>query len=139
METQSADTGAQIIRRLLNLMGRIHHALVRSGANHGLSPAQAVTLWSLEEPQAMKDIANLFGCDPSNVTGLVDRLESQDLVRRTSAAADRRVKLIELTEEGAKIRRAVEDGMEKGLCPSTELSLEDQQQLLGLLQKIQHD
>ncbi len=136
MDKPAQDIGAQILRKLLDLMGRIHYALVQSGSQHGLSPTQAVTLWFLEEPRAMKEIASLHGCDPSNVTGLIDRLEGQGLVRRTSGATDRRVKLIELTEDGLETRIAVAHGMEQGLCASSDFSHEDQLQLLGLLQKI---
>ena len=46
----------------------------------------------------MGRLAETLACDASNVTGLVDRLESRGLVRRQPSAADRRV-------EGAWISR----------------------------------
>jgi DNA-binding MarR family transcriptional regulator len=41
-----------------------------------------------------------MGCDASNITGIVDRLEAKELVVRTADPGDRRVKLIERTRAG---------------------------------------
>src|SRR5262249_26307742 len=57
-----------------------------------LSPAQCHLLHLLEpdRPIPMGQLAQGLSCDASNVTGLVDRLESRGLVRRRSSAEDRR-------------------------------------------------
>ena len=72
----------------------------------GLSEAQGEALVRLrpDEPVPMHDLANLCHCDPSNVTGIVDRLEARGYVERRPAAHDRRVKLIALTPEGERVR-----------------------------------
>src|SRR5256885_12140533 len=59
-----------------------------------LSPAQCHVLHLIEpgRPMPMGQLAGTLACDASNVTGLVDRLESRGLVRRRPSAADRRVK-----------------------------------------------
>ena len=72
----------------------------------GLSPAQLHAL-RLMEPGAeiaMSSLAGKLFCDASNVTGIVDRLEARGLIERRPAAHDRRVKLLSLTDEGARIR-----------------------------------
>src|SRR5580765_7092686 len=71
-----------------------------------LSSAQWHVLHLIEpdEPLPMGRLANTLACDASNVTGLVDRLETRGLVRRQASRHDRRVKVIELTPEGARLR-----------------------------------
>src|SRR3989454_11958182 len=71
-----------------------------------LSPAQCHVLHFIEpgRPIPMGRIAEALACDASNVTGLVDRLESRGLVRRLPSAGDRRVKVLELTPAGARLR-----------------------------------
>jgi DNA-binding MarR family transcriptional regulator len=74
----------------------------------GLSPMQLHAL-RLMEPGAEMPMSSLAGklfCDASNVTGIVDRLEARGLIERRPAPHDRRVKLLFLTDEGAKVRAA---------------------------------
>ena len=52
----------------------------------------------------MSRLADTLSCDASNVTGLVDRLESRGLVRRQPSAEDRRVKVLQLTPAGSRLR-----------------------------------
>src|SRR5438105_13092629 len=58
-----------------------------------LSAAQCHMLHLIEpdQPIAMGKLAEALACDASNVTGLVDRLESRGLGRRQASIADRRV------------------------------------------------
>jgi DNA-binding MarR family transcriptional regulator len=58
---------------------------------------------------AMRSLAELWGCDASFVTVMVDGLERRGLVERRVADHDRRIKTVELTAEGVKAReRALE-------------------------------
>src|SRR5580693_1217479 len=80
-----------------------------------LSPAQCHLLHLIEpgRPVPMGQIAETLACDASNVTGLVDRLESRGLVRRRPSAGDRRVKVLDLTPAGVRLRSTVLDRMTK--------------------------
>src|SRR5712691_8636514 len=71
-----------------------------------LSPAQCHVLHLIEpgKPIPMGRLAETLACDASNVTGLVDRLESRGLVRRQPSSADRRVKVLDLTPAGTRLR-----------------------------------
>ena len=80
---------------------------VRIAHEHGLAPQQAGALKALAEPVPMGSLAEALHCDSSNVTGIVDRLEQRGLVRREPAPGDRRVKLLVLTDEGERVRRAI--------------------------------
>ena len=71
-----------------------------AAAAAGLTAAQATLLTLLSEPMSMRQFADLMGCDASNVTGIVDRLEAKALVARTADPDDRRVKRLARTSEG---------------------------------------
>jgi DNA-binding MarR family transcriptional regulator len=94
------------------LMHHIHWAqkprFMAVGQEFDLAPQQAMALRALHEPRPMGELAKFLFCDNSNVTGIVDRLEERGLVERRPAEHDRRVKLIELTEEGQRVRREME-------------------------------
>jgi len=66
----------------------------------GLTAPQAMILMMLSEPMSMRQFAERMGCDASNVTGIVDRLEAKELVVRSVDRADRRVKRIARTPTG---------------------------------------
>jgi DNA-binding MarR family transcriptional regulator len=72
----------------------------------GLSPAESRALASLnpDHGRPMRVLAQEWGCDPSNATWLVDRLEALGLARRESVPNDRRVKSVVLTPAGTKLR-----------------------------------
>lgn len=74
----------------------------------GMTPVQARALLALDHPVPMRELAVHLRCDPSNVTGIADRLEKRGLVRRDAAGSDRRVKFLVPTSEGEKLRRALE-------------------------------
>src|SRR5437868_14295104 len=75
-------------------------------ADLDLSPAQCHVLHLIEpgRPMPMGQLAETLACDASNVTGLVDRLESRGLVRRHPSVEDRRVKVLDLTPSGSRLR-----------------------------------
>ena len=72
-----------------------------------LFPPQTMVLRALEEPKPMREVARFLACDNSNLTGIIDRLEQRDLVRRTADPKDRRVKLLVLTDEGRRVREEI--------------------------------
>src|SRR5260221_11846147 len=80
--------------------------LPASDAKFDLSPTQCHVLHLIEpvRPLPMSRLADTLSCDASNVTGLVNRLEARKLVRRRSSRQDRRVKVLELTSGGARLR-----------------------------------
>jgi DNA-binding MarR family transcriptional regulator len=84
----------------------------------------------------MGRIAEGLACDASNVTGLVDRLESRGLIRRQPSADDRRVKVLELTEEGARLRSTVIERMTKPPEIFARLSAEEQRMLVKILRRL---
>ena len=75
----------------------------------GLNPGAVKALQSLDphQPQPMSTLATAWGCDASNVTWLVDRLEERTLVERRTSPTDRRVKTVVVTAAGVEMRERV--------------------------------
>ncbi len=73
---------------------------------HGLTPndTRALTSLDVREGRTMRSLAEAWGCDASNATWIVDRLEKRGFAVRKSHATDRRVKLVVLTPAGLKAR-----------------------------------
>ena len=112
--------------------------LPSSGAEFDLSPIQCHVLHLIEpgRPLPMSRLADTLSCDASNVTGLVDRLESRGLVRRRSSPQDRRVKVLQLTTTGARLRTQLLRQMTGGSLPLSRLSLDQQRTLVKLLEAL---
>lgn len=89
------------------VLGLMKHHLIAAVGEMGLTPQQAHALRCLdpEHPLPMRDLATELMCDASTVTGIVDRLEEQGLVRRQPDLTDRRVKALVVTEAGVATRR----------------------------------
>jgi DNA-binding MarR family transcriptional regulator len=100
-----------------------------------IKPQQAYALRLLEEPRTMSELADILACDNSNVTGLVDRLEQRGLVERRAGERDRRVKLLVLTDEGERVRAAMDERMRQAPEALTALPAADQRALRDLLRK----
>src|SRR5260370_13486805 len=84
----------------------VHAHFAAAVAELDLAPVQAKALHELnvEPPISMRELAERLKSDPSNVTGLVDRLEARGLVERRPDPHDRRIKGLALTTAGARLR-----------------------------------
>src|SRR6266849_2526021 len=106
--------------------------LPASGAKFDLSPTQCHVLHLIEpgRPLPMSRLADTLSCDASNVTGLVDRLESRGLVERRPSADDRRVKELQLTPTGSRLRAQLLRRMTGRSLPLSKLSLDQRRALV---------
>jgi DNA-binding MarR family transcriptional regulator len=109
--------------------------MMSAGQDLQLSPPQGIALRFLDQPRPMGELAAMMSCDNSNMTGIVDRMEERGLVRRASAEGDRRVKLIELTEEGQRVRGEMARRMAEPPEPIASLSSADQKALRDILRR----
>jgi len=107
-------------------------------AEFQLSPAQCHVLHLIEpdRPVPMGQLAETLACDASNVTGLVDRLESRGLVRRRPSSGDRRVKVLVLTAAGTRIRALLVERMTAPPAALDRLSLREQRALVQMLRRL---
>jgi len=103
-----------------------------------LSPAQCHVLHLIEPGQvvAMGHLADRLACDASNVTGLVDRLESRGLVRRQPSDRDRRIKVLQLTPAGLRVRDTLVERMSTPPPILDRLSRRERQELVRILSRL---
>lgn len=106
-------------------------------ASFKLNPGALHALLTLDpdEPKSMSAYAGGWGCDASNVTWLVDRLEEHGLVERRSHPTDRRVRTVALTPKGVKVREQVEAIIYEAPAAIAALSPADIQVLCRVLRK----
>lgn len=106
-----------------------------------LSPVQCHVLHLIEPgaPVPMSRLAEVLSCDASNVTGLVDRLESRGLVQRRSSSLDRRVKVVDLTPAGSRFRGQLLRRVTGRPLPFSRLTADDQRTLVKILEKLLDD
>lgn len=98
-------TQQQVSKDILDLIGRLKTVLLEVAENQGITRIQLSALYCVcncgEVP--MSKVAGLLNCDPSNVTGLVDRLVGQGMVTREECPNDRRAKRLRLTTKGKQL------------------------------------
>jgi DNA-binding MarR family transcriptional regulator len=109
MSTETTElTDAVLVGLLFAAAQAVHVHFEKVASRYGLTVQQAKFLRSLEGPQPMRAMAVQNSCDPSNVTGVIDRIERLGLVQRTPDPSDRRVRLLSLTAEGRRVRRKID-------------------------------
>lgn len=103
-----------------------------------LSPAQCHVLHRIEpgRPMPMGQLAETLACHASNVTGLINRLESRGLVRRRPSDEDRRVKVLYLTPTGARLRTLMLERMTRPPVVISRLSAAEQRALVRILSRL---
>ena len=84
---------------------------------YGLTGPQSSVLRTLVKygPLSSASLSQRLYVTPSNITGIIDRLEKKGLVERVRKEGDRRVALITLTEKGAKVSNTLPDPIETKL------------------------
>jgi DNA-binding MarR family transcriptional regulator len=127
----------EVVELIGDVVARFHEDFEDAATGHALTGAQArlLSLLSLE-PLPMRKLAQKLKCEPSNVTGIVDRLESRGLVERRPAPADRRVKVAAATNEGRRVARELREGLRFAREPMAGLSEEERLALRDLLRRM---
>jgi DNA-binding MarR family transcriptional regulator len=97
--------------------------------------AHVLRLLEPDQPLPMRALAGKLCCDPSNVTGIVDRLEERGLVQRQSSPADRRMRVLVVTEDGAQLRGRMLERLAAPPEPIARLSESDQRALYDILSR----
>src|SRR2546422_4993759 len=117
---------------------RVHAHFAAAVAELDLAPVQAKALHELnvEPPISMRELAERLKSDPSNVTGLIDRLEARGLVERRPDPTDRRIKGLALTPAGAKLRERLFASLYSAPPAVAALAERDQRALRDILQRV---
>ncbi|KMO93664.1 MarR family winged helix-turn-helix transcriptional regulator [Streptomyces roseus] len=127
----------EVVELIGSVVARYHEEYEDAAASHQLTGAQARVLNLLSlEPMPMRRIAQQLKCEPSNITGIVDRLESRGLVERRPDPADRRVKLAAPTQEGLQTADRLRESLDFAREPLAGLSTAERTVLRDLLKRM---
>ena len=100
----------------------------------GLSGTQVHILQFLSDgPVTMRELAIKSLCEPSNLTGVIDKLEEKRFVQRRADRHDRRIKQVSLTRTGRAFRDKLLASLSQPSPWMVQLSEADQQALLEIL------
>jgi DNA-binding MarR family transcriptional regulator len=101
-------------------------------ASYGLSNEEFHTLFFLftsAEPLGPSDIADKINVTRASMTGLLDRLEKENLLERVNHPKDRRKIILKLTENGTKLVEKIMPPHFEWLCKVKEVFSEEDRQL----------
>jgi DNA-binding MarR family transcriptional regulator len=134
-EAQDPGREAWILMRDIAMVNKARVFAIAS--EFDLYPMQVHALKVLESGKEvpMSALAGSLHCDPSNVTGIVDRLEARGLIERRSAATDRRVKMLAVTTKGAALRERIMEQLDTPPPEIATLSRADQRALRDVLRR----
>jgi len=99
-------TATECAQNLIRASTRFMESDTQALRRHGLSLQGRVLLATLEgagEPLSASTLAERLLVSGASITSLVDTLQRKGLVRRTGSESDRRVVLVELTEDAQPV------------------------------------
>ena len=105
---------------------------------HGASFQQMIAIIVIPiEGIEMSVISKKLGIDNSTATRLIDRLVLKNWVLRSKEQQDKRITMVELTEEGKKMQILYEKELDKsGEAIMKIVSLNDRQQLIEAISRL---
>ncbi len=127
--------------RAWNLMTEIWKSVKpwaeKVATSFGLTPQQLIAMKIMGEygTMTMSELAQHLGCDASNVTSLVDKLETRGLVERRASEHDRRVKSLVMTPAGVDMYQQAHERFHQPPPAIGNLSPEDQEALYEIFQR----
>ena len=126
-----------VLSLIAGMSTRFYNDYEQAAQAHELTGVQARLLAvAADGPAPMNQLASLLKCEPSNITGLVDRLAARGLVTREPNPADRRIKLITVTPEGAEVSAKIWSELDFAAEPLGALTAEERGTLRDLLRRI---
>lgn len=122
-----AELAAEIWARLFDFIIATAGERNRVLGRHDLTPNDSRALFALDARagRTMGSLADDWGCDASYATSVVNRLEARGLAARQAAPGDRRVRLVVLTSEGAKLRAGLAKALYRPPSALTALATDD--------------
>ncbi|WP_327069362.1 MarR family transcriptional regulator [Kitasatospora sp. NBC_01250] len=127
----------EVVDLMAGLVAIFHREYEEAAAARSLTGAQAKVLALLRHgPRPMRHIAQTLSCEPSNITGIVDRLEARGFVTRESDPQDRRVKLVAATDQGRAASAELRESLNFAREPLATLGPEERRTLRDLLHRM---
>ena len=115
MNPQNESVIQDIVWSVRRLVRAVYLDSQKISKRYGLTGPQSAVLRNLfnNGPLSSADLSRLMYVTPSNITGIIDRLEKKQLVERIKKEGDRRITLITLTETGDNLSKTLPDPIMK--------------------------
>ncbi|GAA0731928.1 MarR family transcriptional regulator [Clostridium oceanicum] len=84
-------------------------------------------LWT-KDGQTPKQIGDTLGLDGSTITGILDRMEKKELLKRAKHPNDRRTLKVVITEKGSNLKKPVQEVVNKANEYMLEIFTEKEQE-----------
>jgi len=126
-----------LARRFQQMAVAMFHTHV-DPAGHDLTPVQYSALAAvLAQPGIdQATLAGRIGIDRATITGVIDRLARKGLLTRTVSKADRRARLLQMTDTGTAVLQQIQPAVDAAQDEMVaQLSQEERDLLLALLRK----
>lgn len=136
------EKGILIVRELKTVLHSIKKNLGTRFNGFNLTGPQGMLMGILNRYGEMKvsDLSEKLGLSNSTVSGIIDRLEKQDLVKRTRSESDRRVVYVSTTEKFNKAFeknfKELENDFSRMMSKATPQEMDTILEGLHLLEKI---
>ena len=134
MNPQNESVIQDLVQSVRRLVRAVYLDSQKMSKRYGLTEPQSAVLRNLYNngPMSSADLSRTLFVTPSNITGIIDRLEKKRFVERNKKKDDRRVALITLTVSGQELSRTLPDPiMKKLIAELADLEL-DHVQLLAM-------
>jgi DNA-binding MarR family transcriptional regulator len=115
MNPQNESVIQDIVWSIRRLVRTVYLDSQKISKRYGLTGPQSAVLRNLfnNGPLSSADLSRTLYVTPSNITGIIDRLEIKQFVKRIRKEGDRRVALITLTESGKELSKTLPDPIMK--------------------------
>ena len=110
--------------------------------NYNLTKMQSLVLSYINSNKEIyqKDIEKRFSIRRSTATEILNLMEKRNLIKRIPSKIDKRINIIEITEEGLKLEKVGKEKikeLEKHMTKS--LTKEEKKELIRLLEKVEQN
>lgn len=110
--------------------------------NYNLTKTQSLVLSYINSNNEIyqKDIEKRFSIRRSTATEILNLMEKRNLIKRIPSKIDKRINIIEITEEGLKLEKVGKEKikeLEKQMTKS--LTKEEKKELIRLLEKVEQN
>jgi DNA-binding MarR family transcriptional regulator len=107
----------ELVQAIRKLVSTVHLSSSKMKKQYGLTGPQVEALRILykEGTLSSAELSRKLFVTPSNITGIIDRLEKKELVNRIRNPYDRRISLLELTDHGEAMSASLPTPLETRL------------------------
>ncbi len=140
ISTESKPEVDSIVETIIYLYTESRRLTKGLASQFGLTGPQLTVIKLLEtfENLSLSSLSERIRAQNSTVTGIIDRMEREELVRRERSTSDRRVVHIRLSDKGQKLARQIQvEPMEIFRGALLSLSQADLRDLLRIMNKLQ--